>query len=136
VFHGSNLYRKDNPRWPIGNSAETAKVPRVTFELELPLGDPGEHSLVPRVRNACRRCVARAIGLPRRAGTRLHATTDAEARWWHWQVTERQDGLGRRYRDPRFDPDGGSLALPAPGPAVNLAGPGLAVPGDRGPGGR
>jgi hypothetical protein len=42
------------------------------------------------------------IGLPRRAGARLHAGSDAEARWWHWDVTECLAGLGRRYRDARF----------------------------------
>ena len=122
MFHGSNLYRKDNPRWLIGNSAETPKVPRVTFELELPLGDPREYSPVARAGNTWGRRLAWAIGLPRRAGARLHATTDAEARWWHWQVTECAGGLGRRYRDPRFDAAGGSPALPVPGPALNLGG--------------
>jgi hypothetical protein len=82
VSHGSNLYRKDNPRWAIGNAMETPRVP---------------------VRGAWALCVAWLIGLPRRAGTRLHARNDAEARWRHWQVTERHGGLVRQYRDARFD---------------------------------
>ena len=28
---------------------------------------------------------------------------DAEAYWRNWQITRTQGGLGRRYRDPRFD---------------------------------
>jgi hypothetical protein len=43
------------------------------------------------------------MGLPRRAGSRLFAMNDAEARWRGWQVTELAGGLARRYRDPRFD---------------------------------
>jgi hypothetical protein len=42
-------------------------------------------------------------GLPRRAGSRLFAKNDEEARWRGWQVTELAGGLARRYRDPRFD---------------------------------
>jgi hypothetical protein len=47
-------------------------------------------------------CFSWAIGLPRRAGARLHAANDAEARWWHWEVTQCYGGLGRQYRDARF----------------------------------
>jgi hypothetical protein len=53
--------------------------------------------------NACGIGAAWLIGLPRRAGARLHAMNDAEARWWHWQVAEHRAGLVRRYRDARFD---------------------------------
>jgi len=28
---------------------------------------------------------------------------DAESRWWHWLVTERQGGLIHQYRDARFE---------------------------------
>jgi hypothetical protein len=84
VFYGSNLSRKDNPRWGISNATETPKVPEATF------------------RGACGICFSWLIGLPRRAGARLHATDDAEARWWRWEVTERYGGLVRWYRDTRF----------------------------------
>ncbi len=67
-----------------------------------------------------------SIGLPRRAGVRLHAINDAEARWWHWQVTERCGGLVRQYRDVRFD-------VLLHDPAIRRAGLGaeLAEPGPR-----
>ena len=39
---------------------------------------------------------------PRRLGDRLFAANDAEAYWRDWQITRTRDGLGRRYRDPRF----------------------------------
>ena len=36
-------------------------------------------------------------------GTRASAASDATARQEGWQVTSTHAGLGRRYRDPRFD---------------------------------
>lgn len=82
MYYGSNLYRKDNPRRGIGNAMETIGVDRV--------------------RTACGIGLSWLIGLPRRAGARLHAENDAEARWWGWQVTELRGGLARQYRDARF----------------------------------
>jgi hypothetical protein len=38
-----------------------------------------------------------------RAGTRLFARDDLFAIEHGWQITKRHGGLGRRYRDPRFD---------------------------------
>ena len=38
-----------------------------------------------------------------RVGARLFASSDAAARRNGWQVTVRRGGLGRSYRDPRFD---------------------------------
>lgn len=43
-----------------------------------------------------------------RAGTRLHARDDLNALEHGWQITRLQGGLGRRYRDPRFDTIGSS----------------------------
>src|ERR1700761_2680819 len=85
VFYGSNLYRKDNPRWAISNVTESSRAPS---DL---------------IRFAGGICVAWLIGLPRRAGAKLHAMNDEESRWWHWLVTERHGGLARQYRDARFE---------------------------------
>ena len=38
-----------------------------------------------------------------RIGDRLFAMNDQEAAWRGWQTERRHAGLGRRYRDPRFD---------------------------------
>ena len=114
MFYGSNLYRKDNPRWGISNATETPKVPDTVFRVLSPVGGPWDHpvtglggGLVTRVtRSVCDACGIGAswfIGLPRRAGARLHALNDDEARWWRWHVTERCGGLVRRYEDARFD---------------------------------
>jgi hypothetical protein len=40
---------------------------------------------------------------PRRLGDRLFAMNDTEAYWRGWQIIKVQGGLGRRYRDSRFD---------------------------------
>jgi hypothetical protein len=139
VFYGSNLYRKDNPRWVISNATETPKVPESAFWLLSPVSGPWDHpvtglggSLVARVTSAvCDACglgVAWLIGLPRRAGVRLHATNDTEARWWRWQVTERRGGLVRQYRDGRFDVLLHNPAIRRAGLGAELAGPELAGP--------
>jgi hypothetical protein len=39
----------------------------------------------------------------RRQGDRMFATLDTEAYWRSWQITKSYAGVGRRYRDPRFD---------------------------------
>jgi len=41
--------------------------------------------------------------VPRRLGDRLFAMNDTEAYWCDWEILETRCGLGRRYRDPRFD---------------------------------
>ncbi len=113
MFYGSNLHRKDNPRWVISNATEAPKVPGAAFRVLPAAADPWDRlvagvggSLASGVsgwvRSACGLCAAWLIGLPRRAGARLHAMTDAEARWWRWQVTERSSGLIHQYRDARF----------------------------------
>jgi hypothetical protein len=39
----------------------------------------------------------------RRWADRRFAICDTEAYWWCWQITKTLGGLGRRYRDLRFD---------------------------------
>jgi hypothetical protein len=41
--------------------------------------------------------------LLRRCGDRWFAANDTEAYWRGWQITKTHGGLGRRYRDLRFD---------------------------------
>ncbi len=122
MFYGSNLHRKDNPRWVISNATETPKVPAAALRLLPPAGEPwddpvgglGSGLAARMARSGCDACgiaFSWLIGLPRRAGARLHAVNDAEARWWRWQVTERWGGLVHQYRDARF-------ALLAHNPAI------------------
>jgi hypothetical protein len=113
VFYGSNLYRKDNPRWVIGNATETREAPAAGPRLLAVAACAWDHSGVTMagglaisvsdlIRSACAICAAWLISLPRRAGARLYAMNDAEARWWHWHVIERYGGLARQYCDARF----------------------------------
>ena len=135
VFYGSNLYRKDKPRWPTSNATETPDVPAAgpgLLAVAVCIWDQsgatqatGGSGLAARVSNqvrfACGMCAAWLTGLPRRAGARLFAVTDAEARWWYWHVTERCGGLVHQYRDSRFE-------LPEYGAAVRREEPGTEVP--------
>jgi len=138
VFYGSNLYRKDNPRWAIGNALETPLAPGTAAQLLPPSGNRWDQpaagvagAVAGWARSACGICVAWFIGLPRRAGARLHASSDAEARWWHWNVAEYHGGLSRQYRDARFAPPRHDPA-PCPGElGADPAAPGGQSPEDR-----
>jgi hypothetical protein len=71
----------------------------------------------------------------RRIGDRMFAENDAEGYWWGWQITRLAGGLGRRYRDQRFDnpfePGQRGLRWPA-GPSVSpQSGGTLPYPGPR-----
>ncbi len=111
MFYGSNLLRNDNPGWPISNATETGKVPNGGLRARQAPGASAWASsrlsltggIGHAARNACLIATAWLIGLPRRAGRKLHAVNDAEARWHGWQVTETLAGLGRQYRDLRWD---------------------------------
>jgi hypothetical protein len=111
MTYRSNPPGKDNPRWAIGNAAETTKVPVVASPLltsvvatwDRPGDGDGPVSVGGRARALGGIALSWLIGLPRRAGARLFARNDEEAGWHGWQVTETWGGLGRQYRDPRFD---------------------------------
>ena len=111
MFYGSNPFRKDNPQRTISNAAETPKVPESAFQIlpppgrawDCPAGNPGRAAAaLDRIRSGGGIGAAWLVGLPHRAGARLHAMNDAEARWWHWHVSEYRGGLVRQYRDARF----------------------------------
>ena len=94
---------KDNIRWPKGNTAEINDVP----DLYLAAATWGRcdrpASAADTFCSASTLAAAWLIGLPRRAGRRLFAINDAEAGWRRWQVIEALGGLGRQYRDARWD---------------------------------
>jgi hypothetical protein len=98
VINGTNLLRKDNPRRPNGNAAETIALLLVTQPI------PAATRLTRFLRRPGWLYAPRWLsGLTRRVGTRLFAKADAEAGWRRWEITELRGGLARRYRDPRFD---------------------------------
>jgi hypothetical protein len=68
----------------------------------------------------------------RKLGRRLFAASDAQARANGWQVTPIRGGLGRRYRDPRFDslaqcPDCAGTGGQAEAPCLPCSGSGRVV---------
>jgi hypothetical protein len=110
VINAINLPGKDNPRWGRSNAIETMRTPG--GHLRPPLGAcatgvgwfaSGSATAAGAIGTGYGRVVAWLAGLPRRAGRRLFAVNDAEARWHRWQVTELRGGLARSYHDPRFD---------------------------------
>jgi hypothetical protein len=113
VFYGSNPYRKDNPRRVISNATDITKVPEFGAPLPMPAPAPRNRqrgdltgsigAAGDGVRLACGIAGAWLMGLPRRAGRRMHAMNDTEARQWGWLVIERRGGLVHQYRDARFE---------------------------------
>jgi hypothetical protein len=95
VINSTNVLGKHNPQWSISNVPETIKVPDV--------GGLGVASAGQAIRRAAALVGAWLAGLPRRAGRHLFYMNDLEARWRGWQVIELRGGLGRQYRDHRFD---------------------------------
>ena len=95
MINSTNVLDKDNPQWPISNVPETIKVPDLRMTGVQGAGDA--------IRWAVAIVAAWLTGLPRRAGRRLFYMNDLEARWRGWQVIETSGGLGRQYRDRRFD---------------------------------
>jgi hypothetical protein len=112
VSNATNLARKDKPRGAIGNAAETIKLlasasPRLAGHPRQADGrsrlagrHPGAHC--PGTPHSGIR-IPRIPDLLRQTGAWLFRRNDAEAGWRHWEITERQGGLSRLYRDTRFD---------------------------------
>jgi hypothetical protein len=94
---------KDNIRWSKGNTAEINDVPDLYLAATTWGRCDRPASAADTFCAASTLAAAWLIGLPRRAGRRLFAINDAEAGWRRWQVTEALGGLGRQYRDARWD---------------------------------
>ena len=97
----SNYPGKDNPRPPVA-------VPRPRPPAAALVRDRADgRSAGTRFRHG----VALLAGVTldwlayflRRRGDRWFAMNDTEAYWRGWQITKTHGGLGRRYRDTRFD---------------------------------
>jgi hypothetical protein len=95
MINSTNVLGEHNPRWPVSNEPETLRVPDLRVTGAANAGDA--------IRRAVVIVAAWLAGLPRRADRRLFYMNDLEARWRGWQVTETSGGLGRQYRDWRFD---------------------------------
>ena len=109
MINGTNLLGKDNPRWPIGNAAETIKALDAALLVSRPsavsataISIRSGTGIGSTLRTAGGIGLSWLIGLPRRLGNRLFTMNDAEAGWRGWDITELAVGLGRQYRDARF----------------------------------
>lgn len=102
MINSTNVLGEHNPRWPIGDAPETIRIPDLRVTGPANAGDA--------LRRAVAIVAAWLTGLPRRVGRRLFYMNDLEARWRNWQVIETSGGLGRQYRDRRFDSTGAHFA--------------------------
>ena len=62
-----------------------------------------EPGVLRRLADGIRFVLSLLAAVPVRTGDRLFAVNDNEAYWHDWQTTRTSGGLGRSYRDPRFD---------------------------------
>ncbi len=98
----SNCTSKDNPYWPPAQAPQP-RPPTVAMIMDRRDG----RSARSRLRDG----LALAVGVAldwlayflRRRGDRWFTMNDTEAYWWGWQITKTLAGLGRRYRDIRFE---------------------------------
>jgi hypothetical protein len=93
---------KRQSRWPRAEDREP-RPPAVAR----PADRAGGRRLGVRIRAALA-IVGTIVGdwlasVARRVGYRLFAMNDDEACWRGWRIIQLYGGLGRRYRDPRFD---------------------------------
>lgn len=107
VSHGTPLAGKGNPTWPFSNAPETM-TPWRNDLLQATAPRPGAPAgLAARamtlITAAINEIAARLADIPRRIGARLFLDLDEEAYWRGWQVTPLHGGLGRDYRDFRFE---------------------------------
>ena len=96
VGKDKSKWPKDNTRWSKGNTAETIDVPDLYLTATTWGRCDRPASVADTFCDASTLAAAWLIGLPRRAGRRLFAITDAEAGWRRWQVTEARGGIGRQ----------------------------------------
>ena len=102
----SNSTSKNNPPWRLGQHRAEPATPTEAAEAASRRRTgrrPGRRLGGPPWPSPAGCCSAGWRAIPRRLGDRLFAMNDTEAYWRGWQITRTHGGLGRRYRDPRFD---------------------------------
>ena len=94
----SNYAGKGNPQW-----VPTPRPPTVALVRDREGGRPAGG----RARDVLGLAVGMALDwlayFLRRWGDRWFAMNDTEAQWRGWQITKALSGLGRHYRDTRFE---------------------------------
>jgi hypothetical protein len=105
VINTSNSTSKDNPPRLLAEPVRLTPPAQVT-RPRAPARDAAGHAS--RARFGRILAIGRVVlswlaAISRRLGDRLFAMNDTEAYWRDWQITKTRGGLGRSYRDPRFD---------------------------------
>ncbi len=97
----TNFTCQDNPPWPPAGPAGEPAVDLVWGPAEPARRIGGRVADIAGLAAAV--LLSWLAYVPRRLGDRLFRWNDTEAYWRGWQITKVHAGLGRRYRDPRFD---------------------------------
>jgi hypothetical protein len=102
LLNGTPLAGKDNPQGLTGNATETMIRPQSRSRAT---GIAAATSITRVTCIAALACWLKDVlkDTSRRAGERLFMSADEEAHWRGWQITQLWGGLGRVYRDSRFD---------------------------------
>ena len=106
MFNRTPLTGEGNPTWPFSNAPETM-TPWRNDLLQSTIPPTGASAglgarAVALVTATLNEVSAWLADIPRRIGARLFLDLDEEAHWRGWQVTPLHGGLGRDYRDHRF----------------------------------
>jgi hypothetical protein len=109
VINISNFTSKNNPPWVLAEPARPVRPPgpEAPDQAAAAAAQAGSGSPCARF-GAILLIVGQVLlswlaAIPRRLGDHLFFMNDAEAYWRGWQITKTHGGLGRRYRDLRFD---------------------------------
>jgi len=106
----SNSTSKNNPSWLLEAPADPDQPTRPSGSAgtreaasSRPAADAAGGHALSAVTVVGRLLLSWLAALPGRLGDWLFAANDTEAYWNDWQITKTRGGLGRSYRDPRFD---------------------------------
>jgi hypothetical protein len=125
VINVTNFTSKNNPSYGFGEAVPAARpaVPPASAKPRRATAPPWHVRLGGGLVITVGVLLSWLGAAPRRLGDRLFAMNDNEAYWRGWQITEVQGGLGRRYRDPRFDTLAACASCRASGGAGAACGP-------------
>ena len=99
----TNITCQDDPPWPpAGPAGKPVQPARRIGSIAGRIGRIGSR-IGSTVGLAAAVLLSWLAYIPRRLGDHIFTWNDTEAYWRGWQITKVHGGLGRRYRDPRFD---------------------------------
>lgn len=102
MINSSNYASKDNPHPPLA-PVPRPRLPGGATVMGRPGASPAGTRILDRLILAARVALDWLAYFVRRRADRWYAMNDTEAYWRGWQIAKAHGGLGRRYRDCRFD---------------------------------